>query len=254
MSYDLVVFDPSAAPRDREAFLQWFDALESSEEPRDSDDPEVLTPALKTWFRKIIKKYPPLNGPLARGAVDNPKATDYSLLHSIIHAAFGWPEAAAAYKLVKSSAAAHHLGFYDISGAAGDIWWPVPDWKLSSEARGEIPLPLDLTFGSVLDGLDPQRNSFYLLEHVSGRYIQCGGSTSTCTVEYRIQLSRKKHTHVVVGHAHGSDAPATIQMSGGVVDVQQGEVLTAAEAAELFALFFAAESFPAQYKLRELAI
>ncbi|MBN8602972.1 MAG: hypothetical protein J0M26_18185 [Planctomycetes bacterium] len=126
----------------------------------------------------------------------------------------------------------------------------MPDWKLSCEARGDIPLPLDLAFEEVLNKLDPKKNSFLILEHVSGNYMQCGGSKATCTVEFRTYESPTKYRHYVVGHAEGSTATAYVKMSGGV-SVRQGEVLNAAEAAELFAHFCAGKKFPHKYALSE---
>src|SRR5262249_2766257 len=150
------------------------------------------------------------------------KVTDYSFGRSVIYASFAWSEAESAYKEVKELAARHGVGFFDASGDEGDIWWPVSEWKLTCEARGEGPLPLDLAFGEVLDKLDPKKNSFYLLEHDKGNYMQCGGSKAACTVEFRIYDGPKKYKHYVVGHADGSKQAASAKMSEGVVNVQKG--------------------------------
>ena len=128
------------------------------------------------------------------------------------------------------------------------------DWKLSCETRGDIPLPLDLVFGDVLNMLDPKTNSFFILQHDNGNFIQCGGSKATCTVEFRISDTPRKYQHYVVGHAGGSAQAARVPMSAGVVTVQKGEVLNIAEAAELFNLFFAGRKFPMKYVLRQTDI
>ena len=47
MSYDLMVFDPAAAPREREEFMQWYDAQTEWAEDHECDDPAVTTPALR---------------------------------------------------------------------------------------------------------------------------------------------------------------------------------------------------------------
>lgn len=132
--------------------------------------------------------------------------------------------------------------------------YDVSEWKLTCEAKGEIPLPLDLAFGEVLKKLSPKNNSFYILEHKKGNYIQCGGSKSACTVEFRYYDQHEKYIHVVIGHANGSKATASVEMSSGAITVQEGEVLTAVEAAELFGLFIAGEKFPKKYSLREKEI
>jgi hypothetical protein len=251
VSYDLMVFDTTVAPRDRTKFLVWCEKQAEWQEPHGYNNPDVPSPALTKWFREIIKTFPPMNGPLASDDPDDPKVTDYSLGRSVIYAAFAWSAAEAAYKHVKELAAKHGVGFFDASGQDGDIWWPVPGWKLSCEARGDIPLPLDLAFEEVLNKLDPKKNSFLILEHGSGDYMQCGGGKAACTVEFRTYESPTKYRHYVVGHAEGSTATAYVNMSGGGVSVRQGEVLNAAEAAELFAHFFAGKKFPKKYALSE---
>ncbi len=251
VSYDLMVFDAAAAPRDRTRFLAWYEKRAEWQESHGYNDPEIPAPGLKKWFREIINTYPPMNGPLARDDPDNPKVTDYSLGRSAIHGAFAWSEAEAAYKHVKELADKHGVGFFHVSGDDGDIWWPVSQWKLSCEARGEIPLPLELAFGEVLGKLEPKKNSFFILEQDNGNYMQCGGSTAACTVEFRAYNGPKKYDHYVVGHADGSTQEASVKMSAGVVNVQKGEVLNAVEAGELFDHFFAGKKFPKRYALHD---
>ncbi len=254
MSYDLMVFDPGAAPRHRARFLAWYENQADWQESHGYNDPEIPALGLKDWFREIIKTFPPMNGPLAGDDPDHPRLTDYSLGRSVVYAAFAWSEAEAAYKLVKELAARHGIGFFDVSGDEGDIWWPVPKWKLSCEAKGEIPLPLELAFGEALNTLDPRKNSYFTLKHDGGHYIQCGGGAAACTVEFRRYEAASKYEHYVVGHAAGSKQAASIKMSQGVVEVRKGEVLNSAEAAELFDLFFAGKTFPEKYALRRKKI
>jgi hypothetical protein len=65
MSYDLMVFDPASAPRDREAFLNWYAAQTEWTEDHSYDDPRVATPALAGFFAHIVQVFPPMNGPFA---------------------------------------------------------------------------------------------------------------------------------------------------------------------------------------------
>ena len=44
MSYDLMVFDPEAAPVDRHAFMEWYEAQAEWSEDHSYDDPSVSTP------------------------------------------------------------------------------------------------------------------------------------------------------------------------------------------------------------------
>jgi hypothetical protein len=134
MSYDLMVFEASAAPRagGREAFMQWYDEQAQWGESHGYNDPAIPTMPLKNWFRAMVEDYPPLNGPLAVSddACDEPNVTDYSLGRSVIYAAFGWSVAEAARRRVVELAAKHGVGFFDVSADNGDVWWPDGKGKL----------------------------------------------------------------------------------------------------------------------------
>jgi len=127
VSYDLMVFDASTAPRGkRAAFLKWFDEQTQWGESHGYNDPEIPATALKNWFKAMIKEYPPLNGPLAASddKCDEPNVTDYSLGRSVIYAAFAWSEAEAAFEAVNRLATKHGVGFYDVSSDDGEIRFP----------------------------------------------------------------------------------------------------------------------------------
>jgi len=128
-----MVFDASTAPRGkRAAFLKWFDEQTQWGESHGYNDPEIPATALKNWFKAMIKEYPPLNGPLAASddKCDEPNVTDYSLGRSVIYAAFAWSESQKARKRVVDLAAAHGVGFFDVSDPKGGIWWPDGKGKL----------------------------------------------------------------------------------------------------------------------------
>ncbi len=137
-----MVFEPTAAPRDRKTFLIWYKQQTEWQESHDYNNPEIPARGLRNWFHEIIKTFPPMNGPLASDDPDNPKVTDYSLGRSMIYAAFAWSQAKAAYECAKELAAKHGVGFFDVSGDQEHIWWPVPGWKLFSEANGVETCPM----------------------------------------------------------------------------------------------------------------
>lgn len=122
-----MVFDPSATPRGRKAFMKWYNQQTQWTETHGYNNPDVPTAPLRAWFQEIIKTFPPMNGPLASDDMDDPKVTDYSVGQTVIYAAFAWSQAEAAYALVKSLAARHRVGFFDISSFDSDIWIPTPD-------------------------------------------------------------------------------------------------------------------------------
>jgi hypothetical protein len=121
MSYDLLVFDPDHAPRDRAAFLEWWDRTAQWSEGHSYDDPANTTPELRSWYEEIRKTFRNLNGPgspsddelMIPGVED--RLTDYSIGHHAVYAAFPWAEAETAYPLVRELAVKHRLGFFDAS-------------------------------------------------------------------------------------------------------------------------------------------
>ena len=129
MSYDLMVFDPALAPREREAFLAWHDR---QTECAGSFDPVEATAPLRAWFFDMIARFPAMNGPYAPDThdPDNPCITDYSVGSAIIYAAFGWSQVDAAYEAVFRLAAKHRLGFFDVSSEEGGVWLPDHEGQL----------------------------------------------------------------------------------------------------------------------------
>ena len=65
MSYDMMVFEASAAPREATAFIAWFEKQTQWNERHEYDDPAVSSPALQAWFTEMAQDFPPLNGPLS---------------------------------------------------------------------------------------------------------------------------------------------------------------------------------------------
>ncbi len=127
MSYDLMVFDPAPAPRERAAFMTWFEAQTRWEEDHGYDDPKVSSPALGAWFLEMVERYPAMNGPYAGDDVDDPRVTDYSIGREVIYAAFAWSESSTAGETVLALAEKHGVGFFDVSAEDGGVWVPTDD-------------------------------------------------------------------------------------------------------------------------------
>ena len=126
MSYDLMVFDPSAAPPERPAFVEWYREQTEWSEGHSYDDPANTTPALAAWYEEIRKLYPNMNGP---GAVSDEELMkpgveerlgDYTIGHHVIYVGFAWSQAEEVYPVVRSLAVKYGVGFYDVSGDEGD--------------------------------------------------------------------------------------------------------------------------------------
>src|ERR1700689_2252892 len=124
MSYDLLVFDPEAPPRDRAGFMQWYHALVQWDEDHDYNDPGATTELLRSWFMELIAEFPPMNGPLATDDYDRAKTTDYTICRQAIYLAFAWSTLDDAYRATFSLARKHRLGFFDVSADDGQVWLP----------------------------------------------------------------------------------------------------------------------------------
>jgi hypothetical protein len=78
MSYDLMVFDPAAAPSGHAEFMKWYE--EKWEEPQ-GYDPSVCTPGLRALLSDIVVRFPALNGPLAPRELPEDEVGTGGLLH-----------------------------------------------------------------------------------------------------------------------------------------------------------------------------
>jgi hypothetical protein len=121
MSYDILVFDPAHAPKEREEFRQWWNAQAEWSEPHPYNDPAFTTPSLRAWFMEMIERFPALSGPYA-GSRDQ-RTADYCIGYHLIYVAISFDKQATherAYEL----AGKHRLGFYEASSPDGEIWLP----------------------------------------------------------------------------------------------------------------------------------
>jgi hypothetical protein len=121
MSYDLLVFEASTAPRERAAFLEWYERQVAWSEPHGYNDPAETSEALRRWYDIMTADWPNMNPPEPDEVdVDDPRLTDYSIGREVIYAAFPWPRAEEAYDRVRRAAVEAGVGFYDVSGDEGD--------------------------------------------------------------------------------------------------------------------------------------
>jgi len=127
MSYDLMVFEKSAAPNNRKDFMKWYEKQTEWGEDHSYDDPSVTSSALKSWFMEIKKTFPPMNGPDAptEEEIDNMEnesyLTDYSIGREVIYIAFSWSLIDEAHEKTKLLALKHGVGFFNVSADDGEI-------------------------------------------------------------------------------------------------------------------------------------
>src|ERR1700722_13358516 len=128
MSYDLMVFEPEAAPRKHAAFMAWYEKLTKWDEGHGYNDPTVTTPRLRAWMEEMQKMFPSMNGPEAENAFDGDGVlSDYTIARQAIYAGFAWSKAVAAAAEAERLAVKHGVGFFDVSSPNEEVWMPLPD-------------------------------------------------------------------------------------------------------------------------------
>ena len=120
MSYDILIFEPDAVTD--EGFPQWWEQVSRWEELRDYDTTEGSTPAIRAFYRDLIRAFPPFNGPDAlrdaeleeREAKGLPVA-DYTIGADYIYIGVGWSDANALVKIVGQMAWTQRLAVAYVS-------------------------------------------------------------------------------------------------------------------------------------------
>ncbi|MBR2564349.1 MAG: hypothetical protein IKE29_06980 [Paenibacillus sp.] len=86
MSYDLMVFDPTKAPKKKKPFMRWYaEQIKWAEDHVFEGMEEVGT---------------------------DHRLTDYSFGKEVIYASFAWSVAEEAYSLMRELAKKHNVGFF----------------------------------------------------------------------------------------------------------------------------------------------
>jgi len=126
MSYDLMVFEPGAAPAKRPAFLDWYDQHTDWNEDGTYDDPAASAPSLQAFHADMLKAFPAMSAPPMLSGEES--GTDYTIAPSLIYISFhDWDKIDQAHDTVFRLAGKHALGFFDVSSDLAEVW--VPDNK-----------------------------------------------------------------------------------------------------------------------------
>ncbi len=131
MSYYLMVFEKSKAPTSKKEFILWYEKQVEWSEEHDYKTISVSSPALQNWFMEMKNTFPPMDGEYAPDPdlLDEDEnleshTVDYCIGRDVIYVAFAWSVADEAYKLMRSLAQKHNVGFFDVSTDNGDIILP----------------------------------------------------------------------------------------------------------------------------------
>jgi hypothetical protein len=268
MGYDLMVFEPSEAPRERNAFLDWYRFQTQWSEDHSYDDPATTTAGLSAWLAEMRRDFPNVNMN-GRGAYDisndedNPRVTDYSISRSVIYAAFSWTEVESAYSLARALAVKHRVGFFNVSAENGEIWFPstehvsdttaIPGPTLTLEGQPDFSSPSAALIEAAVDWLNPSGGpGFLILEHSNGSYTQAGGGKESCTVEWR-EYQDSDFRHWVAGlPGRDTETNITIPGNGAHFSIKANEQLSNENVKAILTTFAADKSRPGDFVWRDI--
>ena len=120
MSYDILIFEPDAVTD--EDFPQWWDRVAQWDGPRDFSTIDGSTPAIRSFYRDLIRAFPPYNGPDALSEAEREEreveglpVADYTIGTDYIYISVGWSDANALVKIVGQMAWTQRLAVAYVS-------------------------------------------------------------------------------------------------------------------------------------------
>ncbi|OLO82753.1 hypothetical protein [Actinomyces naeslundii] len=129
MSYDILIFEPDVVTD--EDFPQWWEQVVSQwDEPRDFSTIDGSTPAIRSFYRDIIRTFPPINGPdalteeeLEEREAEGLPVADYTIGADFIYVSVGWSDADTLVKIAGQMAWTQRLAVAYVS-EGGSIFRP----------------------------------------------------------------------------------------------------------------------------------
>lgn len=126
MSYDLMVFEPEAAPKNHDSFMEWYFTLTKwSDGPY--DDLARTSARLRAWVQEMQRTFPDMNTPEAEIHLQNDDGVlaDYTIGRQFVYVGFTWSKAVAAAGEAERLAKLHGLGFFNVSSNGEEVWLPI---------------------------------------------------------------------------------------------------------------------------------
>jgi hypothetical protein len=260
-----MVFEPDEAPRDRNAFLDWYWLQTQWSEDHAYNDPAETTERLAAWYAEMRRDFPNMKGPGGRG-VDgdhDPRLTDYCIGRSVIHAAFAWSEAESAYAAVRALAVKHGVGFFNVSARDGEVWFPptdhvpdttaIPGLALTLEGQQVLNSPSVALIEAAVDWLNPSGGpGFLVLENRNGNYVQAGGGKEACTAEWREYLNTGFGHWVAGMPERDSSRDIRIPGNGTYFSIKENEWLSNESIKVILLAFAGGKSRPKDFVWRDI--
>ena len=121
MSYDILIFEPDSATD--EDFPRWWEQMVAQwDGPGDFSSIDGSTPAIRAFYRDLIRVFPPFNGPdalseeeLEEREVEGLPVADYTIGADYIYISVGWSDANALVKTVGQMAWTQRLAVAYVS-------------------------------------------------------------------------------------------------------------------------------------------
>ena len=121
MSYDILIFEPDSTTD--EDFPQWWEQVVAQwDEPGDFSTIDGSTPAIRAFYRDLIRAFPPFNGPDALSEEELEEreeqglpVADYTIGADYIYISVGWSDANALVKIVGQMAWTQRLAVAYVS-------------------------------------------------------------------------------------------------------------------------------------------
>lgn len=259
MSYDLMVFEKSRAPKEKSEFLEWYQKQTEWSEDHSYDDPKVSSPALQIFFPMVKDIFPPMNGPftpddkqLEENSHMEERLTDYCIGRDVIYMSFAYSMAQSAFDIVKRAAYFSNTGFFEAGGNDNPCFF---DKNTPMILEGEWFKPTAVySFQEVknrLEKMNAKNRSFLYLTDQTGSYIQIGGYKSLLksdkfTVEMRRYIDPITYKHQVADNglkkSSGDEEKVEVMIAGNKIMINASQVLNLETAIQLFQDFYSGTS------------
>jgi hypothetical protein len=125
MSYDLMVFEPEAAPIGYAEFFAWFAEQMQCGEDHGYGDSVEASDRLQAWHTEMLKVFPSGVGAFDESAgIDEDSYSGYSIGREMIYVIFMPVKAELARRTAVDLAAKYELGLFEPSSEQAEMWRP----------------------------------------------------------------------------------------------------------------------------------
>lgn len=237
MSYDILVFDPTAAPVGRDDLRVWLDEGARAQGP---------SPIVDRAVELLQQFYRPLSEAPDQLVEGGGHFADYGVEGAVLYLSVPWFDAEDVTAVVHRLAAEHGWGFEDVSTTDGMLWRPDPQRTFSSsplvgasltvDNGGDHADPSPALLAASIDWISDHRGpAFAILSFGDDDYLQYAGGRDGLTVERRTPAEAAPGFRHAVAATSASTAGELIELPGATRSfrVLPNEILTDRDAMDL---------------------